>query len=507
MLNKGIHYFDTAERFRRGPRFYAAHFPLRHAAGHSITGEASPYYLFHPLAAARIAEQLKSVKIIVLLRDPAERAFSAHKQEQSRGFESLPFEEALAAEPERLAGEEERIMTDPAYQSFAHQHHAYQARGRYAGQLERMFAAVGREQVLVLDADDFFVPGLPHWDRLLEHLGLPDWRPPASVHTNARPSKPMPQRLRRQLLTTSPTTTKDSPRCSARHRAGAGSGMVLTLLRDPRGCVSEPLTQAKTPARPRSLQGYTALVRHNWLTSVAVMAASLAIGLGFHFTSEAEYTARTDVVVVAVSDLTLNGERTVDVSIDSAVQLLLSDRVLGQTARSLNYPGGVAGLRKDVTVSPIINSRILQLFVSAPEARIAHGAVSALADNFLKMRRDSLTAAAKDRAKTIAAQQAVLKRSIETGVAINDGPDADFDIGKLNRERVQLEAELTALNIHEPDPGYISKAAVIPESAQRQGLLVRLGSALAAGMTVACGLAALKHHRGTPRHRKKEGAS
>jgi hypothetical protein len=198
VLNKGIHYFDTAERFRRGPRFYAAHFPLRHAAD-AITGEASPYYLFHPLAAARIAEQLESVKIIVLLRDPAERAFSAHKQEQGRGFESLHFEEALAAEPERLAGEEERIMADPAYQSFAHQHHAYQARGRYAGQLERMFAAVGREQVLVLDADDFFVPGLPHWDRLLEHLGLPDWRPPAAVHTNARPSKPMPQRLRRQL--------------------------------------------------------------------------------------------------------------------------------------------------------------------------------------------------------------------------------------------------------------------------------------------------------------------
>jgi capsular polysaccharide biosynthesis protein len=282
--------------------------------------------------------------------------------------------------------------------------------------------------------------------------------------------------------------------------------MVLTLLRDPRRRVSDPLTPTKTPTRPRSLHGYTSLARRNWLTSVAVIAASLAIGLGFHFASDAEYTARTDIVVVAVSDLTLNGERTVDVSIDSAVQLLLSDRVLGQTARSLNYPGGATGLREDVTVSPIINSRILQLFVSAPEARIAHSAVSALADNFLKMRRNSLTAAGKDRAKAIAAQQAILKRSIQTGAAITDGPDADFDIGKLNRERVQLEAELTALNIHEPDPGYISKAAVIPERGQRQGLSVQVGSGLAAGMTVASGLAALKLHRGTPRHRKKEGA-
>ncbi|WP_155849351.1 sulfotransferase [Arthrobacter sp. H20] len=201
LLNKGIHYFDTADRFRQGSKFYAAHFPFKRPrnAGRMITGEASPYYMFHPLAATRIAAELGQVKVVVLLRDPVERAFSAHKQERGRGFEHLEFWEALQQEPQRLAGEEERIIADPSYQSFSHQHHAYVARGRYATQLERMFAAVGREQVLVLDTDTFLSAGLPTWPLLLRHLGLDDWWPQTPIHTNSRPSTPMPEQTRRWL--------------------------------------------------------------------------------------------------------------------------------------------------------------------------------------------------------------------------------------------------------------------------------------------------------------------
>lgn len=71
-ITKGIHYFDTADRYARGPRFYAAHFPLALGSGPKVTGEASPYYIFHPLAAQRIAQELPGVKVIVLIRDPVE---------------------------------------------------------------------------------------------------------------------------------------------------------------------------------------------------------------------------------------------------------------------------------------------------------------------------------------------------------------------------------------------------------------------------------------------------
>ena len=199
-LNKGIHYFDTATRFQRGHRFYSGQFPIRRPGPVTkVTGEGSPYYLFHPLAMARIARALPTVKIIVLLRDPVERAYSAYKQEKSRGFETLSFANALAAEPKRLEGEEERIMADPSYQSFSHQHHAYVARGHYARQLTRTFEAVGRDRVLVLDADDFLAPALPQWSTLTDFLGISDWRPADVLRSNARPSEGMDDQLRRWL--------------------------------------------------------------------------------------------------------------------------------------------------------------------------------------------------------------------------------------------------------------------------------------------------------------------
>jgi hypothetical protein len=206
-FHKGIHYFDTASHFARGFNWYRGHFPLdatmaRRTArwgSRAITGEASPYYVFHPLAAGRIAEVLPHVKVIILLRDPVERAFSAHKQESARGFENEPFERALELEHVRLAGEDDRIVADPTYQSFSHQHHAYVARGEYADQLERLFGAVGRDRVLVLDVDDLMSDERRHWQTLLEFLDLPAWDPDRITRANARPSAPMPAAVRQHL--------------------------------------------------------------------------------------------------------------------------------------------------------------------------------------------------------------------------------------------------------------------------------------------------------------------
>jgi len=205
LFHKGVHYFDTASRFARGTGWYQGHFPLRVLAdrrassGRAVTGEASPYYLFHPLAGARIAQVLPEARLIVLLRDPVERAFSAHKQETGRGFETATFEQALALEDERLAGEEERLRADPAYQSFHHQHHAYRRRGRYAVQLDALCATVGRERVLVVETDELFAPGSDAWDQTLRHIGISAWDPGVVPRANARPSRPIPDAARREL--------------------------------------------------------------------------------------------------------------------------------------------------------------------------------------------------------------------------------------------------------------------------------------------------------------------
>jgi hypothetical protein len=205
VLHKGVHYFDT--NFDRGLDWYRAHFPTETAArkradtagDRVITGESSPYYMFHPLAGRRIAATLPDARMIILLRDPVERAYSAFTHESARGHDDQPFATALELEETRLAGEEERIIADPSYVSFDHQHHAYVRRGRYVDQLERLEREIGRDRMLVIDSGDLFEAPEPVFDRVCDFLGLEAWQPARFEQHNARPRSSMDDDLRRTL--------------------------------------------------------------------------------------------------------------------------------------------------------------------------------------------------------------------------------------------------------------------------------------------------------------------
>ncbi|MEU4573745.1 MULTISPECIES: sulfotransferase [Nonomuraea] len=207
VLHKGVHYFDTG--YRRGLPWYRGHFPLRVGAAllarrHGAPAQAfesSPYYLFHPLAGERIAADLPGVKLIVLVRDPVERACSAHAHELARGYETeSSFEYALELEERRLAGAEESLRARPYSVHHSHRHHAYVARGRYAAQLDRLEPLFGRERILVLDSHRFFAEPEPVYDRVLDFLGVPRLGYPAFERHNGRAlPRPLPASLRRAL--------------------------------------------------------------------------------------------------------------------------------------------------------------------------------------------------------------------------------------------------------------------------------------------------------------------
>lgn len=202
---KGTRYFDV--NHVRGWEWFRSHFPTtvyarlreRLFGTPPITGEASPYYLFHPLALGRIREALPDVRIVVVLRDPVDRAWSHHAYEVARGFEELPFEAALEAEMTRLDGEEDRLRRDPTYVSFAHRHYAYVTRGVYAPQLRLLFDLFPRHRVLVLDHRELFDDPRREIAKVHAFLGL-DPLPPAELPC-LKPSgaPPIPRRLRTQL--------------------------------------------------------------------------------------------------------------------------------------------------------------------------------------------------------------------------------------------------------------------------------------------------------------------
>jgi hypothetical protein len=193
---KELHYLT--DRHERGLDWYLGQFP-QVLPPNVITGEATPYALFHPLAPRRLREIAPAAKSIVLLRNPVDRAYSHFLLERSRGEETLDFAAALDAELERLDGEEARLARDPAYVSHSHKHASYVARGDYARQLERWFALFPREQILVIRSEDLYERRAEAFTRVAEFLAIdPNVTIPFTAH-NQTSGSPLDPAIRRRL--------------------------------------------------------------------------------------------------------------------------------------------------------------------------------------------------------------------------------------------------------------------------------------------------------------------
>ena len=157
-FGKEVHYFDggltpSDDNFGKGERWYRANFPLRRTIKRGDrTFEASPLYMFHPLAPRRIHDLLPRAKLIALLRNPTERAISHYFHSKQRGLEDLSISDALHREDERLAP----VMKSGAYNSSAFIHHSYQSRGLYLPQLQRYLEYFSRERILILSSEELF---------------------------------------------------------------------------------------------------------------------------------------------------------------------------------------------------------------------------------------------------------------------------------------------------------------------------------------------------------------
>jgi hypothetical protein len=174
-----VHFFDSP-RYLNGSDYYRLYFPFRLRARWQAmrrglrprTGESSPYALFHPHAAERVRALLPNARLIVLLRDPVDRAHSDWAMRRRQGAEPLSFEEAVAEEERIAADELERLVADPTYESPRLRQYAYLARGIYADQLARWFAVFPREQLLIIQSEAYRrdVPGTLL--RVWAHLGV-----------------------------------------------------------------------------------------------------------------------------------------------------------------------------------------------------------------------------------------------------------------------------------------------------------------------------------------------
>ena len=192
---KELQFFSL--HWSRGVAWYGSHFDA--VAPGQCCGEVTPYYLFHPLVPQRIQGLMPQVKLIVLLRDPVDRALSQYFHSRRLGLEPLALADALAAESSRLADAQLVLEQDGPHRS--HQQHSYVSRSRYEQQLQPYQALFADEQLLLLRSELLFAQPQLIWQQVLLFLGLDDVALPASAprYGGAGEAEQVPDALRGQL--------------------------------------------------------------------------------------------------------------------------------------------------------------------------------------------------------------------------------------------------------------------------------------------------------------------
>ncbi|HWA66782.1 MAG TPA: sulfotransferase [Mycobacteriales bacterium] len=172
---KEVRYFDLYHR--RSLRWYSAHLPPGgRAARDWLTGEATPSYLYDERVPERVAAALPGVKAIALVRHPIDRTYSHYQHNRANGFETLSFDEALAAEPARLAHYRDGYERGERQATARFNLFSYVRRSMYADQIARWQEALGAQQLLVVRSEDLFADPYPTIANVFGFLGLDDAR-------------------------------------------------------------------------------------------------------------------------------------------------------------------------------------------------------------------------------------------------------------------------------------------------------------------------------------------
>jgi hypothetical protein len=195
-LHKEIHFFDA--NYDKGLAWYKAHFDSSDylKAHNLITGEASPYYLLDPEAPKKINQLIANVKLIALLRNPIDRAYSHHNTRYRKGMEKLPFEAAMKKELEAL-----RRHKGANHHAFLQSYDSipYLTRSLYAELLKPWMDIFPKEQLLILRSEDLYKETSRTYQRVLRFLKLaPQELKQYPAHEQMRYS-PMSAETRKQL--------------------------------------------------------------------------------------------------------------------------------------------------------------------------------------------------------------------------------------------------------------------------------------------------------------------
>ena len=188
---KEVHFFDNEDAFRNGtPDYSQYHSVFKPNSSSQIFGEATPIYMYWREASRRMWQYNPNLKLIVMLRNPIERAYSHWNMKRSLGAEALSFWKAIQGEPERCR---EALP-------YQHRVYSYVDRGFYLEQLRRLWSFFPKEQVLVLKSEELKCQPIQTLQRVCEFLNVDPLNGIEPLDIHSRPyNSPMGARERQYL--------------------------------------------------------------------------------------------------------------------------------------------------------------------------------------------------------------------------------------------------------------------------------------------------------------------
>ena len=169
---KELHFFD--EKYEKGIGRYFRYFNRKKIPQTPFcTGEASPFYFFHPLAASRIHQHLPDIKLILLLRNPINRAYSQYHHQRRKDRISISFENAIFLEPQILKNRKDAYFDEENNSDLIYRRFSFLARSRYAEQLAVWYQYFRKEQIMIIKSEDYFYNSNATFQQVFQFLGLP----------------------------------------------------------------------------------------------------------------------------------------------------------------------------------------------------------------------------------------------------------------------------------------------------------------------------------------------
>lgn len=163
------YYFDNPDNYAKGFGWYLGHFPSKLCKGNKLTFEDSPSYLYHKYIPKLIQQDLGNIKMIAILRNPVDRAYSAWQMYHS--YASLPLQHLRERTDTRTFAEAIEQEFNPESNTAKYPYN-YIDRGIYVQQLENYYNYFDKDNILILNFEQFCQDIVPSLNRICDFLTL-----------------------------------------------------------------------------------------------------------------------------------------------------------------------------------------------------------------------------------------------------------------------------------------------------------------------------------------------